>query len=500
MRVAAGTRGRVPNATGYIVASDAVLARTAIADAERVADTLDARNVSYDRAAVAAQLAAARAARDRGDRLRGQAPGAVKQYRIAWAHAQRALDIMDEAVTPTVSIDTRRDRPHNESLTHPLNGTVFDVRGYELTATLSVNDTTKRTVAVNASTVPGDLARFNTSQELARQWPAFNRSSFVNRTYVLTITATDSGRDYAPTALAKFDEIHDRQRGANPLQLDGDGLPDRYEMRVTETNPLDPDSDAARTARSESRNATIDGNEDFDGDGLTTYREYRQSLAPLDSDTDNDTLEDGFETRYRPLAPTQSDTDGDGVPDAKEDTDDDGLATGREQTLGSNPVVADTDDDELADDEIDRYDTSPTATDTDGDGLTDYEEVELDTDPLVADSDGDGSVDGNETYSTTATNVSTGVSVTVRTDGLGSDQVEVRSQPSYFDNGETRAGPTVQITNRTAVENATVRIPITESVSNQESLSIYTWDPQLTRRGSRSRRGSTPRTALQSRP
>jgi len=51
--------------------------------------------------------------------------------------------------------------------------------------------------------------------------------------------------------------------------FDGDGLPDTYERRVLETDPLTPDSDAGVTDADESGNGIVDGREDFDDPGYT---------------------------------------------------------------------------------------------------------------------------------------------------------------------------------------------------------------------------------------
>jgi hypothetical protein len=54
--------------------------------------------------------------------------------------------------------------------------------------------------------------------------------------------------------------------GVSVNNSDSDGLPNEYERTVTGTDPQDPDSDG---------DGVIDGEEDWDGDGLTAHREYR---------------------------------------------------------------------------------------------------------------------------------------------------------------------------------------------------------------------------------
>lgn len=475
-RIAAGARGRAPNATGYLVAADAVTVRTAIADAERVAGTLDERNISYNTTAVERQLALARTARDRGDRLRGGSVGAVQQYREAWGHAQRALDLMDEATEPTVTLGPRGDLPTNSTTTRRLNGTVFDVRGYELNATLSVNGRTRQ-VALNTSTVPGVVARYNTTTTLDRRWPNYEGNATADRSDELVLSARDPGRDYAPTALDEVEPVHGMQVGRSVLRLDGDGLPGRYERRVTGTDPLDADSDSNRTERDEADNATVDGAEDFDGDGLIAYREAELGTDPLDADTDGDGLTDGFEAERPMLDPLDADTDGDGIDDGAEDFDGDGVVNIDEVANGSNLFRADTDGDGLNDTEARDYGTDPTDRDTDDDGLSDASELELGTDPLVADSDGDGVPDGNETFTTETRDPGTGVTVGVTGEGDVADGITVRSV-SENTTGETRRSTVVKLDSESSFDAATVTVPLGEGVDPGGDLAIYKLNPE----------------------
>lgn len=186
-----------------------------------------------------------------------------------------------------------------------------------------------------------------------------------------------------------YDGDHDRDGvidvvelrfGSSPLLVDsdGDGLTDRYEITElagwTRPNAYDTDQDA-----------TADGNEDVDGDGLTNLDEQRIGTSPTDPDTDGDGVNDGDEVargsdplvfdqpRAPPVAgdpapitpvPTDTDTDGDGLIDLAED---------EELTDVAN---VDTDGDGLSDGaEVDEHLTSPVKADTDGDGLRDDYEV-----------------------------------------------------------------------------------------------------------------------------
>ncbi|RYZ02713.1 MAG: hypothetical protein EOO73_30595 [Myxococcales bacterium] len=201
-----------------------------------------------------------------------------------------------------------------------------------------------------------------------------------------------------------------------PLDTDDDGLTDAEEDTLG-TDPLDADSD---------NDGVLDGAEpnpssDTDGDGF---------INPLDPDSDNDGLFDGTELGLdctdpdtNPNAgtckadadpgtvtlPLDPDTDDGGVNDGSEDAnldgaldpgetdptagqgaddgdnldpDGDGLSTGVEETLGTDPNDADTDNDGL----LDGDEPNPTL-DSDGDGLNN---------PLDPDSDNDGLFDGTE--------------------------------------------------------------------------------------------------------
>ncbi len=234
--------------------------------------------------------------------------------------------------------------------------------------------------------------------------------------------------------------------------------------------------------------ADVDG--DGDADALTAsffddriaWYPQRNAADPLDADTDDDGLLDGFEVTngFDPLA----------AGDQALDPDGDGLTNLQEQTAGTNPSVPDTDGDGLGDGaEVNTYGTSPTLVDTDADGLLDGFEVANGFDPLVAgeegldpdsdgltnlqeqsagtnpalaDSDGDGLLDGAEvnTHGTNPNLVDTdgdglgdGVEVNVYgtspiladTDGDaaqdGADNCPVTANPTQSDVGGVSGGP-----------------------------------------------------------
>lgn len=133
------------------------------------------------------------------------------------------------------------------------------------------------------------------------------------------------------------------------LSLDGDPLPDEWEME-----------------HFQSMNAVA--SEDPDGDGADNLREFLAGTDPLDSDSDDDTMPDGWELDHG-LQPTQA---GDAVSDA----DADGLPNAAEFNAGTDPRSMDTDGDGLSDGaEVNQWQTDPNLGDTDGDGYWDNNEV-----------------------------------------------------------------------------------------------------------------------------
>lgn len=109
---------------------------------------------------------------------------------------------------------------------------------------------------------------------------------------------------------------------------DYDGVPDGYEVAILKTDPLNPDLDSTREADGDGQpdypglggNGIADGDEDFDGDGLTTSYELALGVDPLvaqpTTDSDSDGLPDWLEEVITywtgdPSPAPQSDSDGD---------------------------------------------------------------------------------------------------------------------------------------------------------------------------------------------
>ncbi|MHA1501260.1 MAG: S8 family serine peptidase [Candidatus Heimdallarchaeota archaeon] len=208
----------------------------------------------------------------------------------------------------------------------------------------------------------------------------------------------------------------------NPLNAD---LDDDCLLDGMEVNGFLNPSDITQTFHADPRL----GDTDQDGveDGYETY----YSVDPLDHDSDNDFLLDGYELigKFGPITdPSKADTDSDGINDNIEifgiylpssdnanatgyiftdptdnDDDNDGILDGEELVLGSDgfltdPTDDDTDSDGLEDgDEINLYSTDPTNTDSDNDSLQDWDELYFFfTDPTNDDSDFDLLKDGDE--------------------------------------------------------------------------------------------------------
>lgn len=85
--------------------------------------------------------------------------------------------------------------------------------------------------------------------------------------------------------------------------------------------------------------------------------------------------------------------------------------------------------------------------------------------------------DPNEFNEVTIENESSGVTVSAGGQGLWEPDLRVTDETPTNDSAP-RAGPVVQIRNRTAVDEASVTIPLSDDVEPGANVSIYTWDPR----------------------
>lgn len=144
---------------------------------------------------------------------------------------------------------------------------------------------------------------------------------------------------------------------------------------------------------------------DTDGDGLIDLYEHIFGSDKNAEDTDGDGLSDYIEVMITGTDPLYKDTDENGVEDGDEDYDGDGLTNLQEVSYGTDLTLKNTDDDGLTDyEEIFVYGTDPLNPDTDGDGINDGDEIKLGLDPLSADSDNDGVPDNEEIFAQTVDN------------------------------------------------------------------------------------------------
>lgn len=187
-----------------------------------------------------------------------------------------------------------------------------------------------------------------------------------------------------------------------PGDSDFDGIPDANETNTlnyqnptdTGTDPLNPDTDG---------DGISDGDEIDPGIGTPVFTD------PTTNDTDDDGLTDdvevaaGLDPNVDGGAGESSPGANDGPQGPAGDPDNDGLTNQEElEVHGTNPLDSDSDDDDLNDGDEIAAGTNPLNSDTDDDGLSDGDEVDSSigssflSNPLSADTDGDGIPDGRE--------------------------------------------------------------------------------------------------------
>lgn len=267
------------------------------------------------------------------------------------------------------------------------------------------------------------------------------------------------------------------------VDSDDDGLRDVFERTVAGTDPNDPDSDSAKTKRDEEDNGVNDSAERLGDTKLSLSIQQQIGADPFSNDTDGDGLTDLFEIVDLGLIHNivnGTDADGDGVPDGKEDLDNDTLTNHREQELDTDPLDKDTDNDGLTDNYEIEHDLDPLEADGDTDGLDDGSERRAGTDPDEADTDGDGTTDGYDVQTVSITHEPTNVSLSITGEGDPVDSLSITTNASVtFDNISATVSPVVELDTNRSFSHATVRIPYNESrvpTANESKLAIYTFN------------------------
>ena len=221
----------------------------------------------------------------------------------------------------------------------------------------------------------------------------------------------DTDFDMLPDSIedADADGIRDAtETGVKLWDTDFDGIDDGYEVQYG-FNPLDS-SDALDDEDNDGydfdHNGTVYGDETF-----TNFEEYLARTDPYDADTDDDDMNDGFEAYYG-LEPKEAydagfDEDDDGILYYGRGIINDPLTNLEEYDLGTSPIDDDSDNDGLPDGWEDHFGLDPLDSDdadddTDNDGLTNTQEYSYETDPTDSDTDGDGMPDGWEVINSRA--------------------------------------------------------------------------------------------------
>lgn len=209
--------------------------------------------------------------------------------------------------------------------------------------------------------------------------------------------------------------LREFQLGTDPTNPDSDGdrVPDAHDRYPADGRYTRDDDRDTMPREWEERFALNDGDAfdagmDFDGDGLSNWKEFAVGTRPDMPDSDYDTVPDGED--LWPLDRSRAfDDDRDGMPlwfelvygfndqnpgDALLDPDTDNFTNLQEYQRGTRPDLADTDGDKIPDGD-DLFPADPAyGLDADADGLPDaYEDTHPElssTDPYDAQQDNDG--------------------------------------------------------------------------------------------------------------
>ncbi|MEE2960902.1 MAG: hypothetical protein VYA34_09165 [Myxococcota bacterium] len=165
-------------------------------------------------------------------------------------------------------------------------------------------------------------------------------------------------------------------RASGAGDVDGDGLPDSWELEKFQT-------------------LAFTGSGDPDGDGLDNQTEHLKQTDPLDRDTDSDGLADGLEVAAaHRSSPLKADTDGDGLCDGSQ------AVFGAESCIAGEDLNGNGIWDHPQNSSLDGatittpFETDPRNPDTDQGGVGDGDEKKGGTDPVLDGTDDDRDRDG----------------------------------------------------------------------------------------------------------
>ena len=231
---------------------------------------------------------------------------------------------------------------------------------------------------------------------------------------------------------------------------DRDGMQDGWEVNydLDPNNVIDADLDKDNDGFDFDGNGTIWGEEKY-----TNLEEYKNGTNPTNNDTDNDGIIDGWEIWYG-LNPNVLD-------DANEDFDDDGFNksvnfTNLQEFLNNtNPINNDTDNDQMLDGwevfyNLNPIDPNDANSDKDNDGFdfdkngtiwrdekyTNLEEFNNGTNPINNDTDIDGIIDGWEIWYNLNPNDPIDADLDNDNDGYDFDNNKIINQTEKFTNLE----------------------------------------------------------------
>ncbi|WP_254763715.1 hypothetical protein [Natrinema marinum] len=260
----------VNESTWLLAKANARTANVSITDTRRALERFedDIDNPGH-RNAIESHLRNAERAYDRGEKALEDDGGnnvertarerarAIRQFMTAWRQSQQALDKLERQTTPRLRITTRNDPVRNGSdvTNRTIGGAIEAVGPNDLgNVTVTVEGGSSVEVQPGNSTVPASNVTFvaNVSFEDRDQ-----------RIRAALADNTNRKQRRGPPKHANGRSSPDSSPTTDELLLDGDALPDTYELERAGTDPLAHDSDSAKTAVDESDNGTIDGLEEL---------------------------------------------------------------------------------------------------------------------------------------------------------------------------------------------------------------------------------------------